>query len=68
MNPTIQSVEKSRLYEVSDQMTLEEVDILCRKCNQLHDEEILKTLGKFWYKIIGDHSHEEGMLHHDGVK
>lgn len=68
MNPTIQSVEKSEQYESSDLMTLEEVDILCRKCNHLHDEEILKTLGKIWHKIIGNHSYEEGVLHHDGVK
>ncbi len=67
MNPTIQSVDTNTKNDEVVQVTLEEMDVMCRKCNQLHDEEIVKFLERVWHKIMGDHSHEEGMIHPHGA-
>ena len=32
-------------------VTLEEMDVLCRKCHHLHDEEIISTLSGIFRKI-----------------
>lgn len=33
------------------ELSLEELDVLCRKCHHLHDEEILRFLARFFHKI-----------------
>ncbi|PHR24459.1 MAG: hypothetical protein COA36_15580 [Desulfotalea sp.] len=33
------------------EMSLEELDVLCRKYNHLHDEELLKIISRFYTKI-----------------
>ena len=48
MNPTNQSIkERPGDYE-SKSLTLEEMDVLCRKCHHLHDEEIILVIGRFF--------------------
>ncbi len=43
-NQTIEGIGESE----SKSLTLEEMDVLCRKCHQLHDEEILLIIGRFF--------------------
>ena len=45
------------------EMSLEELDVECRKYNHLHDEEILHIIGRFFDKIAGLFKHES---HHHG--
>lgn len=33
------------------QVSLEELDVLCRQYNQLHDEEVLRIIARFFTKI-----------------
>lgn len=48
MNPINQTIEdRTGVYE-SKSLTLEEMDVLCRKCHQLHDEEIILIVGRFF--------------------
>lgn len=36
--------------ETKKEYSLEEIDVLCRKYHHLHDEEILRILGRFFRK------------------
>ncbi|BHH81932.1 hypothetical protein [Desulforhopalus sp. 52FAK] len=33
------------------ELSLEELDVLCRKCHHMHDEEILRFLARFFRRI-----------------
>ncbi|MGB3211091.1 MAG: hypothetical protein WBB19_10335 [Desulforhopalus sp.] len=51
MKPTNQKVKNSTLAHEQKSLTLEEMDLLCRKCHHLHDEEILVILRGFFRKL-----------------
>ncbi|WP_136810224.1 hypothetical protein [Desulfosediminicola flagellatus] len=53
MNPTTQNIDYSKQNEAPEYVTLEQMDVICRKCNQLHDEEILIAFGRVWKKLVG---------------
>jgi len=53
MNHTNQSIkDRPKDYE-SKSLTLEEMDVLCRKCHHLHDEEIIQVIGRFFRVMKG---------------
>jgi hypothetical protein len=41
------------------ELSLEEIDILCRKCHHMHDEEILQILFRFFSQLRNIFSSEE---------
>lgn len=46
MKPTNHTIE-DRIGDCgSKSLTLEEMDILCRKCHHLHDEEVVLIIGR----------------------
>jgi hypothetical protein len=59
MNPTNQNIAHSKQVESRNNLTLEEVDLIGRKCNQLHDEEILITLARIWKMFKSACTHKE---------
>jgi hypothetical protein len=48
MDPTNQSIKDRPGDYESKSLTLEEMDVLCRKCHHLHDEEIILVIGRFF--------------------
>ncbi len=63
MNPTNQS-SKDRSGDFDHKsLTLEEMDVLCRKCHHLHDEEILLILGRF-FRVMKKFFTRSEMGHH----
>ncbi len=61
MNPTIQSINNSKEKNSYENITLEQMDVLGRKCHHLHDEEILLRFSQI-FKMIGHmfrHEQEE---------
>ncbi|GAB6190960.1 hypothetical protein [Desulfocastanea catecholica] len=48
MNPINQTIEDRTGDYESKSLSLEEMDVLCRKCHQLHDEEIILIIGRFF--------------------
>lgn len=51
MTLTNQKINNSTLAHEPKSVTLEEMDVLCRKCHHLHDEEILLVLSGIFRRI-----------------
>lgn len=45
------------------EVSLEELDVLCRQYNHLHDEEVLRIVGRFFSKITTLFKHEKHENH-----
>lgn len=48
MNPIHQTIEGRTGDNESKSLSLEEMDVLYRRCHQLHDEEIILIIGRFF--------------------
>ncbi len=44
---------------VKKEVSLEELDVLCRQYNHLHDEEVLRIVTRFFAKIASFFKHEK---------
>jgi len=63
MNPTNHSTKDRLEYYESKRLTLEEMDVLYRKCNQLHNEEIIYIIGRF-FRLMKRFFTQNEMGHH----
>jgi hypothetical protein len=70
MNPTTHSIESSQQENRNELITLEQMDVLCRKCHQLHDERILILLSRSlrWAANFFKHKDEEQQHPHPSVR
>jgi len=53
---------KKNTYEIHEEhreLSLEELDVLCRKCHHMHDEEILRMLSRFFAKLAAFFDRED---------
>lgn len=50
------------------ELSLEELDVLCRKCHHMHDEEILRILARFFGKLATFFRHENQHPLHSSPK
>ncbi len=63
MNLTNQAIkERPENYEPKS-LTLEEMDVLCRKCHHLHDEELILMIGRF-FRTVKKFFKQNEMSHH----
>ena len=46
------------------EISLEELDVLCRKYNHLHDEEVLHIIARFFARILGIFKHKNNISIH----
>ena len=53
---------------VQKEVSLEELDVLCRKCNHLHDEEILHIISRFFTKVRNFFTHDKHQHSHSTVR
>lgn len=53
---------------VKKEVSLEELDILCRQYNHLHDEEVLRIVTRFFAKIVSFFKHEKHQHSHSTAK
>jgi len=44
--------------DIKKEVSLEELDVLCRQYNQLHDEEVLRIVTRFFCKIASFFKHK----------
>jgi hypothetical protein len=53
---------------VQKEVTLEELDVLCRQCHHLHDEEVLRIVARFFSKIKTLFKHEKRQHCHSSAR
>lgn len=53
---------------VQKEVSLEELDVLCRKYNQLHDEEVLRIVARFFSKIASFFKHGKHQHFHSSTR
>lgn len=57
------NVQPNRVKE----MSLEELDHLCRKCHHLHDEEVLRIAARFFRRLANFFDASEQQPHHSSA-
>jgi hypothetical protein len=67
MHPTNQGINKSRENYDSEALTLEQIDIIVRKCHHLHDEEVLASFTRF-FRMLKTLLGQKKWAHHEPVK
>ncbi|MFT5729174.1 MAG: hypothetical protein ACI8PB_003337 [Desulforhopalus sp.] len=53
---------------VEKEVSLEELDVLCRQCHHLHDEEVLRIVARFFTKIKTLFKHEKRQHCHSSAR
>lgn len=54
--------------EIEQEVSLEDLDVLCRQYNHLHDEEVLRIVARFCTKISVFFKHERQQHYHSSTR